>query len=94
MSEPTGDICGCCDGPLSRKGYCKHRGCPYFGLWQDELPPPEVIREKRQVVGNRRSKKAYRFGTPGFRRNLGTAHGVVFRDDIEAGRAGFEVYEA
>lgn len=91
MSEPTGDICAECDGPLSRKGFCKNPRCPYYGLWQDEFPTPEVVREKRRVVGNIKSKRAYRYGTAGYRRNLGSAHAVVFPDDIDAERAGFEV---
>ncbi len=93
MKEPTGDLCGKCDGPLSRRGFCKDVRCPFFGLWQDELPSPEVIRQKRQVVGNKRSKKAYRFGSVGFWRNLRAIQGVLFRNDTEAEEAGYKVRE-
>jgi hypothetical protein len=93
MAEEFGDLCGECYGPLNRKGYCKDRRCPFHGYWQDELVPPSVRREKQQVVGNPRSKKAYPYGSIGYKRNLGSAQTVIFNSDTEAEQAGYEVQD-
>lgn len=87
----SGGVCGECGASLKKDGCCGNRRCPYANFLQDELVPAAVWREKRQVAGNPRSRRAYPWGTRGYRRVMKAGHAAVFRDVGEAEAAGYEV---
>ncbi len=87
----SGGVCGECGSGLTCDGRCGNRRCVYADFYQDEIVPAAVRREKQQVVGNPRSRRAYLWGTRGYRRVVGSGHAVVFRDESEADAAGYEV---
>ncbi len=89
----TGAMCSECGRSLDRNGYCTHPRCPYEEYRQDEAVPVSVRREKQQLVGNPRSKRAYVYGTKGYRRNLASPHAVIFAEKSDAEAAGYEIHD-
>ncbi len=87
----SGGVCGECESGLTRDGRCGNRRCVYADLYQDEIVPAAVWREKRQLAGNPRSRRAYPWGTRGYWRVIKSGNAVVFRDESEADAAGYEV---
>jgi hypothetical protein len=85
-----GAVCHRCEREIDRNGYCSNPRCPYADCRQDE-PVPKSAWERERLVGNRRSGRAYPFGTPGYRRNLGSPSAVRLNDEVEAVDAGYEV---
>lgn len=88
--DSGGAQCHRCERGIDRNGHCTNPRCHYADCRQDE-PVPASAWERERLVGNRRSKKAYPFGTPGYRRNLGSPSAVHFNEELEAVDAGYEV---
>ncbi|MCZ2340484.1 MAG: hypothetical protein LC104_01650 [Bacteroidales bacterium] len=86
----TGALCSNCEQELDRNGYCANVRCRYAECRQDE-PVPQSAWEREQLVGNPRSKKAYFYGTAGYRRNIRSPSCVVFEDEDAAWDAGYEI---
>lgn len=85
-----GAQCRRCEREINRNGYCTNPRCPYAECRQDE-PVPASAWERERLVGNRRSRRAYPFGTAGYGRNLGSPSAVSFSDEAGAVNAGYEV---
>lgn len=86
----AGAVCGRCEREIDRNGRCTNARCPYAECRQDE-PVPASAWERERLVGNRRSRIAYFYGSAGYRRNVGTTSAVVFSDENEAWDADFIV---
>jgi hypothetical protein len=96
MSEGFGfemAFCSECWSPLTRSGFCMNRCCPYTTYYQDEPVPGSEFKERRQVVGNSRSKLCYPWGSKGYKRSLKSPNAVVWRSVGEAVGAGYKMRE-
>ncbi len=91
----AGLSCSECGSDLTSDGLCGSRSprCPFASRFQDEIVPAAVWREVRQVVANSCSRRAYRYGTRGYVRVLGSPHCLPFVDEYEATTAGYEVQD-
>lgn len=86
----SGAACHRCEREIDRNGLCTNARCTYAECRQDE-PVPASAWERERLVGNRRSRIAYFYGTAGYRRNVGSPSAIVFNDENEAWDADFVV---